>query len=124
MVHCHADQYRRRRVGEWLTSRMPELTHAAEAPSDEDEQLLAALARLPTRQRAVVVLYYFDEMTHAQIGAALGTRESTVRSQLSQAMATLRTDGSLAEATRREPWCTDRFRHPPRLAERKLHEFR
>ena len=103
MIHCHRDQFRRRRVGEWLTSRMPEPRQVTEAPFDEDEQLLAALARLPARQRAVVVLYYFDEMTHAQIGAALGTRESTVRSQLSRAMAALRKDGSLAEATRREP---------------------
>ncbi|MFD0633608.1 RNA polymerase sigma factor [Catenulispora yoronensis] len=43
-----------------------------------------------------MVLYYFDDMTHAQIAAALGLREATVRGQMSRAMARLRQDGLLA----------------------------
>ncbi|WP_344658044.1 SigE family RNA polymerase sigma factor [Catenulispora subtropica] len=102
MVHCHADQFRRRRVAEWLTSRLPEPPASPAEPSGEEaEVLLAALGRLPARQRAVVVLYYFDDMTHAEIAAALGSREGTVRSQLSRAMARLRGDGLLAQLTGR-----------------------
>jgi DNA-binding NarL/FixJ family response regulator len=55
-----------------------------------------ALGQLPARQRTAVVLHFFEDMTHAQVAATLGTRESTVRSQLSRALTKLRQDGSLA----------------------------
>ncbi|NUR03228.1 MAG: SigE family RNA polymerase sigma factor [Streptomyces sp.] len=104
MVHCHADQFRRRRVVEWLTARMPEPQPAQVAGgSDETEVLFAALSRIPARQRTVVVLYYFDDMTHAQIAAALGSRESTVRGQLSRALARLRRDDVLAALDPHKP---------------------
>ncbi|MFF0748640.1 sigma-70 family RNA polymerase sigma factor [Streptomyces sp. NPDC004267] len=58
--------------------------------------LMDALAGLPLRQRSAVVLRYFEDMTPAQIAAALGTRESTVRSQITRGLAGLRDDGVLA----------------------------
>lgn len=61
----------------------------AEAVADR-AALLAALRGLPRRQRAVVVLRFWEDLTDTQIAAALGCSASTVRSQLTRALARLR----------------------------------
>jgi RNA polymerase sigma factor (sigma-70 family) len=45
----------------------------------------------------VVVLRYWEDLTDAQIAAALGCSPGTVRSQLSRALATLRTNPVFGE---------------------------
>jgi RNA polymerase sigma-70 factor (sigma-E family) len=52
--------------------------------------MLAALATLPPRQRAVVVLRFYEDLTIAQTAATLGCTEGTVKSQTSEAFAKLR----------------------------------
>ena len=52
--------------------------------------LLAALATLPPRQRAVVVLRYYEDLTIARTAALLGCTEGTVKSQTFEAFAKLR----------------------------------
>jgi RNA polymerase sigma-70 factor (sigma-E family) len=52
--------------------------------------LMSALADLPPRQRACVVLRYFDDLSVADTAAALGCSEGTVKSQTSRALASLR----------------------------------
>ena len=52
--------------------------------------LVAELARLPRKQRAVVVLRYVEGLPDAEIGRLLGCAETTVRSHASRALATLR----------------------------------
>ena len=54
-----------------------------------------ALARLPKRMRAVVVLRYYDDLPDAEIVALLGCSTGTVRSQASRALDKLRVDGAL-----------------------------
>ncbi|MFF3596147.1 SigE family RNA polymerase sigma factor [Kitasatospora indigofera] len=104
MVHQHIDRFRRRTVREWLTDRLPHSPVADEtARVLEHGVLLAALAGLPARQRAAVVLCYFEDMTHAQVAAVLGTRAGTVRGQISRALARLRENGALADAVGRQP---------------------
>ena len=52
--------------------------------------LMAALADLPPRQRACVVLRYFEDLSVADTAALLGCTEGTVKSQTSRALFSLR----------------------------------
>lgn len=102
MVHAHADRFRRRAVREWFTARLPETPVADQtARVDSRDAIVDALGRLPVRQRSAVVLCYFEDMSHAQVAAALGVRTSTVRSQITRALARLREDGVLTSLARR-----------------------
>jgi RNA polymerase sigma-70 factor (sigma-E family) len=62
--------------------------HAADVV--ERDFLLRALAGLPPRQRAVLVLRYFCDLPEAEIADALGCSAGTVKSQASRALARLR----------------------------------
>ena len=56
-----------------------------------DRSLLWPLvSALPARQRAVIVLRYYEDLTEAQIADALGCAPGTVKSQSSAAIATIR----------------------------------
>lgn len=97
LVNASNRRFRRHRVTEHAGD-LPET--AVEGPADlvdERAALLAALRELPPRQRAVIVLRYWEDLTDAQIGAALGCSPSTVRSQLSRALAKLRVSPVLGE---------------------------
>ena len=71
-----------------------EAEHLAETSYDEDPSLrpavMQALAQLPPRQRAVIVLRYYDDLSVADTATALGCAEGTVKSQTSDALAALR----------------------------------
>ncbi|XVV03943.1 SigE family RNA polymerase sigma factor [Actinosynnema sp. CA-248983] len=58
----------------------------------ERDAMIRRLASLPRRQRAAVVLRYYAGLPDAEIAAALGCRVTTVRSQISRALASLRVD--------------------------------
>ncbi|HEX5586534.1 MAG TPA: sigma-70 family RNA polymerase sigma factor [Acidimicrobiia bacterium] len=56
----------------------------------EDTDTLDALAALPHRQRAALVLRYYEDRTDAEIAEVLGCRPATVRSLVHRGLATLR----------------------------------
>jgi RNA polymerase sigma factor (sigma-70 family) len=56
----------------------------------EADELFDALARLPYRQRAALVLQYYVGLSHAEIADSLGCREGTVASLVHRGLAQLR----------------------------------
>jgi RNA polymerase sigma factor (sigma-70 family) len=54
------------------------------------DELLRALSELPARQRAVLVLRYFNDLTEAQVADVLGCSVGTVKSSASRGLARLR----------------------------------
>jgi RNA polymerase sigma-70 factor (sigma-E family) len=52
--------------------------------------VVAALADLPARQRAVIVLRYFEDLSVRHVAEALGTSEGTVKKQTFDALKRLR----------------------------------
>jgi RNA polymerase sigma-70 factor (sigma-E family) len=56
----------------------------------EHAAMLAEIARLPRRQRAVLVLRYYEDRSDAEIAEMLGCAPGSVRSYVSRALATLR----------------------------------
>ena len=65
--------------------RLPERTASAATPSEEHIDVARALESLPRRQREVAVLRYLLEMNTAEVSAALGIAEGTVKSSLARA---------------------------------------
>jgi RNA polymerase sigma-70 factor (sigma-E family) len=63
----------------------------------ERDALWAAVLALPVRQRAVVVLRYYEDLSEEQIASALGCSRGTVKSQASAALANLRRAGATIE---------------------------
>ena len=57
---------------------------------DTRAELLQLLGQLPARQRAVLVLRYFNDLTEAQVAEVLGCPQGTVKSSASRGLAVLR----------------------------------
>ncbi|MGH8866804.1 MAG: SigE family RNA polymerase sigma factor [Actinomycetes bacterium] len=57
----------------------------------EQQQVAAALRTLPTRQREVLVLRYYADLSEADIAEAMGISRGAVKSHASRGMAALRT---------------------------------
>ena len=58
--------------------------------AEEHRQVLRALRTLPARQRAVVVLRYWEQLSEAEIAATLGISAGTVKSSASRAVHALK----------------------------------
>ena len=84
---------RRRRPREVLHAETPDqrMPDAAVAVVDRDP-MWRALRRLPARQRAVLVLRFYEDMTESQTAAALGCHVGTVKKYTARALDTLRGD--------------------------------
>ncbi len=82
---------RRRWHGERPADVLPELL-LSDGTQVIDERLRVwhAVATLPARQRAVVVLRYYEDLSEVQIAAQLGVSPGTIKSQSSRALAALR----------------------------------
>ena len=90
----HVSSWRRRKVAEVLAAELPEPRRPT-APDFVDElaesdSIRAALLRLPPRQRAVLVLRYFEDRPEGEVAAMLGCSVGTVRSHNARGLARLR----------------------------------
>jgi RNA polymerase sigma-70 factor (sigma-E family) len=98
VINENRNRFRKHRVTERLTDSPPEHgTADATRESDERSALIAALQRLGPRQRAVIVLRYWMDMTESEAAAALDCSVGTVKSQASRALATLRQSEELVD---------------------------
>lgn len=79
-------RHRRRRVGE----RFRHLTVPTTVTSSEIDETWSALASLPPRRRAVVILRYYADLPLADIAQVLGCKTGTVKSMLHRALAELK----------------------------------
>jgi RNA polymerase sigma-70 factor (sigma-E family) len=98
MLNTRTSWWRRRRhVGEFPTDQVPE----APVRHDETERIVLhdalwnALADLPKRQRAMVVLRYYEDLSEAETAVALGVSVGTVKSTTARALAKLRDHAGL-----------------------------
>jgi RNA polymerase sigma-70 factor (sigma-E family) len=94
MYHLQVSVWRRRRVAETLPGDLPEPRHQhgfdhAEAVT---QQVLVerALRALSPRQRAVIVLRYFEDRTEVEAAELLGVSVGTVKTQTARALERLR----------------------------------
>ncbi|GAB2746487.1 SigE family RNA polymerase sigma factor [Kitasatospora kifunensis] len=101
LVNSNFDRFRKRRLAEHPTDEPlePGGPHPTDASAQVDQRqvLFAALAALPARQRAVVVLRYWEDLSEAQVAAALGCSVGTVKSQAAKGLAKLRADSGLTD---------------------------
>lgn len=102
LVNTYASWWRRKWNGEQPSEELPEpgggrAGHES-ARVDDRRDLWAALGRLPKRQRAIVVLRYYEDLSEQETADAMGCSVGTVKSQASRALAKLRVDPALMEA--------------------------
>lgn len=95
LVNTYVSWWRRRWHGEVPTDQMPERA-ATTMDLELRDAVLGALGRLPRRQRAVVVLRYYEDLSEAETARLLDVSVGTVKSQCSKALAHLRVDPTLA----------------------------
>jgi RNA polymerase sigma-70 factor (sigma-E family) len=85
----------RRHKREQLVDDIPEdVRNGVREPVVRDLALWERIKTLPPRQRTVIVLRYYEDMSEAQIAAIMGSSVGTVKSQASRALATLRRDSA------------------------------
>jgi RNA polymerase sigma factor (sigma-70 family) len=93
MFRCVLNQARQMRRSD-VRRRAREIramTPGASPAADPRPEVLAALAVLSIRQRAVIVLTYWDDLAPATVAARLGIGEGSVRRHLARARKQLRT---------------------------------
>ena len=76
----------------------PDIAQAAE----DRDQIRRLIRQLPERQRAALVLRYFDDMSDREVARALGCRPGTARSLISRGLATVRAELARSEAGDRD----------------------
>ena len=82
VARTYAEKVRARSSGREPTSRLPDVETA--------DEVRTALAELPDRQRAAIVLRYYEDLSEEQIAHSLGCSVGAARNLVFRAMETLR----------------------------------
>jgi len=99
VVNEYLRRRRLRSASELITDVVPETPSAApDGVVAERDAMWRILGELPARQRAAVVLRYYEELRDRDIAILLGCRETTVRSLVARGLHALR--ASVAESAR------------------------
>jgi RNA polymerase sigma-70 factor (sigma-E family) len=98
VVNLANSHYRRKRLERAYLRQEQGAARSAEGPFDPGarDELWGALRRLSERQRAAIVLRYYEDLTEQQVADILNCRPGTVKSLVSRGLAVLRgetTDG-------------------------------
>lgn len=99
LLNTRTSQWRKRKVDEFACEELPE-REILPAPDPAEQQSLhdamwRAVLKLPDRQRAMVVLRYYEDLSEAQTAEVLGVSIGTVKSAVSRALGKLREDPEL-----------------------------
>jgi RNA polymerase sigma factor (sigma-70 family) len=110
MVRLNVNRWRALLSRERLTAEVPDRALPAQdiEALDARHTMWAALATLPPRQRAVLVLRYYEDLSEVEIAWVLGCHQGTVKSQAAKALRSLRqvtglVDEEPAQMTERRP---------------------
>jgi RNA polymerase sigma-70 factor (sigma-E family) len=99
LVNTQTSWWRRRKIDEYPTDELPEIaTEDVTVDHELRDALWRALGRLPRRQRAMVVLRYYEDLTEVETAEALGVSGGTVKSTVYRALQKLRDDAGLLGA--------------------------
>jgi RNA polymerase sigma-70 factor (sigma-E family) len=103
LVNAHIDQTRRKWWGERPTEVLPESTPPAErsdtTASESRDELRRMLAGLAAKDRAVIVLRYYCDLSEQDTAATLGLPVGTVKSSCARALARLRVEATSGAAS-------------------------
>lgn len=101
LINANISRRRRRRVAEVLTA-VPTDQAQAPGPGLESAMVIQALMALPQRQRAAIVLRFWDDLPESAVAELMGCSVGTVRTHTARAMAKLRTHPELRQLTTRQ----------------------
>jgi RNA polymerase sigma-70 factor (sigma-E family) len=104
MLSIYATWWRRKWRGEIPAEEVPDRPHGDDAYTTVEQRIaiVSALAQLSRKQRAVLVLRYFDDLTEAQTADVLGCTVGTVKSHASKALVRLRSAPQLQDLISQE----------------------
>ena len=93
-LNAWRDHLRRQRLRRWIGLDRAESVPAEDRAATQADlvDMRRALARLPPRQRAALVLRYYHDYDYAAVGAALGITEGSAGALLSRALDRLRAE--------------------------------
>jgi RNA polymerase sigma-70 factor (sigma-E family) len=95
VVNLSNSHFRRKRVERMYLERAraavePDTARWPARSVEDREELWEALGRLPQRQRAAIVLRFYEDLSEAQVAEILKCRPGTVKSLVSRGLETLR----------------------------------